>query len=41
MAQLVACSTVSRCVVGSSPTRVTGHFGFLGYLGLPTGSTTG
>ena len=29
MAQLVARSTLDRCVVGSSPTRGTEHFGFL------------
>ena len=28
MAQLVARSTLDRCVVGSSPTRGTEHFGF-------------
>ena len=28
MAQLVECSTPDRCVVGSSPTRGTEHFGF-------------
>ena len=28
MARLVARSTVSRCVVGSSPTRRTENFGF-------------